>query len=452
MKYRWMAFILAGFTAAAMTACGSDAGNTETESPSVSYMDMKVGETASDIKADLKILTNRTDLIEEEFADYVTEFTAMYPNVTITYEGITDYDNDATTRLSSGDWGDICCIPATVDLSELNNYFESFGSYDDLKAVYEFTDKKMYGNTVYGIPSMGNVSGIVYNKAVFAEAGITELPATPDAFLEDLQLIADKTDAIPLYTNYAAGWTLTAWDAYISGGATGDADFKNNGLVHAKDPFAKRDDMTGPYAVYDVLYEAVSRGLTEDDPTTTDWEGCKAQINEGNIGCMVLGSWAVPQMQAGGPNADDIAYMPFPITVGGQQYASASADYCYGVNVNSSADEKTAAMLYIKWLTESSGYAGNQGGIPIVKGEAYPASLESFEDVTLITDNPASSGEEDLFNTINNDSEISLDSDSTHVAAIVEAAIGGTKTMEEIADEWNAAWTSAQESNGVTPE
>lgn len=452
MKHRWMAFILAGLTAAAMTACGSDAGTKEKERPSVSYMDMQVGETATDIKADLKILTNRTDLIEEEFAEYVTEFTAMYPNVTITYEGITDYDNDVTTRLTSGDWGDICCIPATVDLSELSNYFESFGSYDALKGVYEFTDKKMYDNTVYGIPSMGNVSGIVYNKAVFEAAGITELPKTPDAFLKDLQLIADHTDAIPLYTNYAAGWTLTAWDAYISGGATGDADFKNNGLVHAKDPFTKRDDMTGPYAVYDVLYEAVAQGLTEDDPTTTDWEGCKVQINEGNIGCMVLGSWAVPQMQAGGPNADDIAYMPFPITVDGQQYASASADYCYGVNVNSSADEKTAAMLYIKWLTESSGYAGSQGGIPIVKGDAYPESLESFTDVTLITDNPAPSGEEDLFNNINNGSEISLDSDPTHIAAIVEAAIGGTQTMEEIADEWNAAWTSAQESNGVTPQ
>ncbi len=452
MKHRWIAFVLAGLTAAVVIACSSDVGTKEKEGPSVSYMDMKVGETATDIKADLKILTNRTDLIEESFSAYVTEFTAMYPNVTITYEGITDYDNDATTRLTSGNWGDICCIPATVDLSELSNYFEAFGSYDALKEMYEFTDKKMYDNTVYGIPSMGNVSGIVYNKAVFEAAGITELPKTPDDFLEGLQLIADNTDAIPLYTNYAAGWTLTAWDAYISGGATGDADFKNNGLVHAKDPFAKREDMTGPYAVYDVLYEAVVRGLTEDDPTTTDWEGCKAQINEGNIGCMVLGSWAVPQMQAGGPNVGDIAYMPFPITVDGQQYASASADYCYGVNVNSSADEKTAAMLYIKWLTESSGYAGSQGGIPIVKGEAYPESLESFTNVTLVTDNPAPSGEEDLFNNINNSSELSLDSDPTHVAAIVEAAIGGTKTMEEIADEWNAAWTNAQESNGVTPQ
>lgn len=427
MKHRILALVLAGMLTAAATACGSTNSKTSKNAdakPTVAYKDMQVGETATDLKADLKILTNRTDLVDSDFQDYISEFNAMYPNITITYEGITDYDTDATTRLSSGDFKD----------------------------TYEFADKQMFNNEVYGIPTMGNVSGVVYNKAVFEKAGITELPTDPETFLADLKLIQEKTDAIPLYTNYAAGWTLTAWDAYISGGATGDADFKNNKLVHSKDPFAKHDDMTGPFAVYDTLYEAVKQGLTEEDPTTTDWEGCKAQINEGNIGCMVLGSWAVPQMQAGGPNADDIAYMPFPISVDGKQYASASADYCYGVNVNSTSEEKTAAMLYIKWLTESSGFAKTQGGIPIVKGDAYPDSLESFQSITLVTDNPAPAGEEDLFGKINNDSEISLDSDSTHVASIIEAAIGGNQTMEEIADEWNAAWTSAQEKNGVTPE
>ena len=31
------------------------------------------------------------------------------------------------------------------------------------------------------------------------------------------------------------------------------------------------------------------------------------------------------------PNAADIGYMPFPITVNGTQYASAGSDYCYGI-------------------------------------------------------------------------------------------------------------------------
>lgn len=147
---------------------------------------------------------------------------------------------------------------------------------------------------MYGIPSTGNAQGIVYNKKVFEAAGITTLPKTPDEFLDDLQKIKDYDPSIdPLYTNYAAGWTMTAWDAYTSGGATGDPNWMNITMPQTKDPFQKgilgADDM-GPYAVYYILYEAVKRGLTEADPTTTDWEGSKPRINNGQIGAMVLGS------------------------------------------------------------------------------------------------------------------------------------------------------------------
>lgn len=450
MKNRSMAIALSIMIMIVTTGCSnSDNSSGAIDTMTIAYKDMVVGETATDIEAELKILTNRTDLIDTDFSEYVNEFTSMYPNVKIKYEGITNYESDVTTRLTTGDWGDICCIPATVSLTDLGNYFESFGDYSYFEDVYELSDNKMYDNKVYGLPTMGSVSGIVYNTSVFKEAGITELPTTPDEFLNDLKKIDDNTDAIPMYTNYAAGWPLTAWDSYITG-STGDGDYKHNTLIHASNPFSRQNDLTGPYAIYYTLYEAVARGLSEDDPTTTDWEGCKGQINAGNIGCMVLGSWAIPQMKDAGENGDKIAYMPFPIEVNGNQYASAIADYCYGVNINSSSDDKTAAMLYIKYLTESSGYALAQGGIPIVKGDDYPEFLQSFKNVTLVSDNPALEGEERYFEDINNMSEISLDSDPTHVAEIIEAAIDGTKTFDEIMDEWNAAWTKAQQSVGVT--
>ena len=179
--------------------------------------------------------------MDSDFQDYISEFNAGRIRTlasTSPYEGITDYDTDATTTFFR-DRGDICCIPSTVDKSELSNYFEKIGDYGDFKDTYEFVDKQMFNNEVYGIPTMGNVSGIVYNKAVFEKAGITELPSDPETFLADLKLIQDKTDAIPLYTNYAAGWTLTAWDGYISGGATGDPDFKNNKLVVSEESVCK---------------------------------------------------------------------------------------------------------------------------------------------------------------------------------------------------------------------
>lgn len=204
-----------------------------------------MGKDYTDIKADLKFLTHKTDVIDTKFQEYIKEFQKMYPNVNIEYEGVTDYANGVTTRLSTGDWGDICMVPTTVDKDELENYFTSFGSYKTLSESYDFVDNLKYEDDVYGIPSMANVQGIVYNKAVFEEAGITELPKTPDEFLEDLQKIKDNTDAIPLYTNFAADWTMNAWDAYIDGNATGDPDFANEGRTKGKDPFADHGDGTG---------------------------------------------------------------------------------------------------------------------------------------------------------------------------------------------------------------
>lgn len=431
-----------GSSAAASTAGGDSASAEASGVPS--YASLKVGEDYTDLKADLKLISHRTDLIADgTFDNYVAEFQKMYPGINIKYEGITDYVGDMTTRLTSNDWGDICMIPTTIPLTELGDYFQVLCQLDEIKDEYNFADNRAFGQDVYGIPSTGNAQGIVYNKAVFEAAGITELPKTPDEFLADLQLIKDNTDAIPLYTNFAAGWTMTAWDAYISGGATGDSDWMNITMPQTKDPFADRGDGTGPYAVYKILYDAVSMGLTEDDPTTTDWEGCKPMINNGEIGCMVLGSWAIVQMQAAGDNADDIAYMPFPISVNGTQYASAGADYCFGVNKNISDDNKIASMLYIKWMSESSNFAYDQGGVPVLKSQEYPETLKAFDGIALVADAQAPAEIADLQPNVNQESELSLNADQTHVQRVVEAAINGDESYDDIIADWNEAWNAA---------
>lgn len=412
---------------------------------------LTLGEDYTDLSADLKFLTHKTDVVDTLFAEYVEEFQQMYPNINIEYEGITDYANDITLRLTTGDWGDICMIPTTVDKDELGNYFTPFGTSESLGGIYQanLLNNFAYQGTVYGIPSMVNVQGIVYNKAVFEAAGITEIPKTPDEFIAALQAIKDNTDAIPLYTNFAAQWTMGAWDAYIGGSATGDPDYMNEGLTKGENPFSDRGDGTGPYAVYNVLYEAVSQFLTEDDPTTTDWEGSKGMINRGEIGCMVLGSWAVTQMQEAGDNADDIGYMSFPITVNGQQYATAGPDYCYGINCNSSEEEQIAAMLYVKYLVEKSGFAETSGGLSVVEDAALPAALDAFDGIELVVDNPAQEGEETLFNDVNNESELGLNSSGAVATQIVEAAISGSASMEDLVNEWNDKWTAAQEKYGA---
>jgi len=268
-----------------------------------------------------------------------------------------------------------------------------------------YADHWEYQGEVYGVPSTATAQGIVYNKRVFEEAGVTELPKTPEDFIAALKKIKEHDPSIiPLYTNYAAGWTMGSWDDYTGISATGDVNYTNGTLLHEKDPFRDYGDSTHPYTVYKILYDAVAQGLTEDDYSTTDWEGCKGMINRGEIGCMVLGSWAYPQMEAAGDNAADIGYMPFPVTVNGKQYALAGPDYCYGINKNASDDEKQAGIIFVKWMTEQSGFVYNEDGLPIKAGSTE--TKLSFDNVEFLQEAPAAEGEEDLLNELNSESEL----------------------------------------------
>lgn len=433
-------------------AADAGAASTGAAEGDLSYANIKLGEDYTDLTATITLFNHRTDMDSADYGgknweSYLADFNAVYPNITVEITTDTNYADDALTHLQSGDYETIMMIPQ-VDKADLSNYFISYGDLDTMKGQINYATAWEYGGEVYGVPSSATTQGIVYNKKVFEEAGVTELPKTPEEFLTALQAIKDNTDAIPLYTNYAAGWTMGAWDAYIGNNATGDTTYMNQKLVHTKDPFQDYGDDTHAYAVYKVLYDAVAQGLIEDDYSTTDWEGCKGMINNGEIGCMVLGSWAYPQMEAGGPNAADIGYMPFPITVNGQQYASAGADYSYAINVNASADEQAAAMVFVKWLTEESGYSYNEDGLPVAK--SITDTKLAFDGVTFLEDEPSVAGEEDLLNEMNSESELNINAGGNDkIQKIIEHAANGDMTFDEVMAEWNEAWSDAQEVCGV---
>ncbi|MBD5448962.1 MAG: carbohydrate ABC transporter substrate-binding protein [Lachnospiraceae bacterium] len=415
----------------------------------LTYASINLGDDYQDITTTIKFIHHKTDREEDgTIADLISKFNVMYPNITVETEGITDYAEDALLRLSTGDWGDVMFIPA-VDAADLPSYFVPYGTVDEMSGLVNFADQwKDAAGNCYGIGYMGNAQGILYNTKVFADAGVTTLPKTPDEFIAALQAIKDNTDAIPLYTNYAAGWTMGGqWDAFLGAITTGDETWLNQKFVHTAEPFKDNGDGTGAYALYKILYDAVEQGLIEEDYTTTDWEGCKAMINNGEIGAMVLGSWAIAQMKAAGDHPDDIGYMPFPITVNGQQYTTAGPDYCYGINVNASDDNKAAAMTFVKFMVEESGWCDLEGGYPISK--TAPTSFV-FDGVNVVTNVTSLPGEEDDMNQMNAESELSFNAGGdAKIQAIVEAAATGSQSFDDIMADWTAKWNLAQEELGI---
>ena len=431
-------------TAGSSTDTGSDA-TASGDGSGLSYTSLNLDDY-TDLTASIKFLHHKTDRQEDGTMDsMIAAFNEKFPNITVTTEAVTDYAEDALLRLSTGDWGDVMFIPA-VDKTDLSTYFMPLDTLDNLSQELNFVDAWEFGGNCYGIPYMANAQGVLYNKSVFEAAGISDLPTTPDELIADLQLIKDNTDAIPLYTNYAAGWTMGAWDAYVGIVSNGDNTYMNQKLVHTAEPFTNPGDGTGAYSVYKILYDAVEQGLIEDDYTTTDWEGCKGMLNRGEIGVMVLGSWAYAQMQEAGDKPEDVGYMPFPITVNGTQYVSAGGDYNYGINANSSDENKLASLVFVKWMVEESNWCYNEGGYTVVKGGENPEMYAAFDGCEVLSDQPALSGEETFLNDMNVESELSINAGGNDkVQRIVEAAATGSESFDDIMADWNQKWQDAQE-------
>ena len=243
----------------------TETAEAETPEGVPTYSQITVGEDYTDLTASIKWTTHRTDRGEDGTLDaLVADFNKVYPNITVEVEAIPDFAEEALLRLTAGEYADIMAIPA-IDKAEYGTYFYPLDTVENMENEINFASQTEYDGYTYGVPYMANAQGVVYNKAVFEAAGVTEIPKTPDEFIAALQAIKDNTDAIPLYTNYAAGWTMGAWDAYVGCVSNGDDTYMNQKFVHTAEPFKDNGDGTGAFALYKILYDATANGLIEDD-------------------------------------------------------------------------------------------------------------------------------------------------------------------------------------------
>ncbi|MGT2783599.1 ABC transporter substrate-binding protein [Streptococcus pasteurianus] len=400
------------------------------------------GSSDSDVET-ITFINHKTDWeTNGKWDEYIAKFNEKYPDIKVEVQTITDYAGQMKTRMNSKEYGDVLMIPGDISPKDYENFFEPLGDTEELSEKYLGLNDRSYEGVQYGIPSQMNATGLVVNKKVFEDAGITEFPKTTEDFIAALKKIKENDSSIvPLYTNYAAGWTLSNWN-FTRPGVSGDPDFTNE-MTSDTSPFDEGDTM---YTIYNTLYTVAKEGLIESDPTTSDWEQSKVDLANGKVAVMVLGSWAVPQIQKiNEDNADNIMFEAFPVTASdGKQYMPIGGDYNYGINVNSK--HKKAARKFIDWMVNESDYAVDNGGIPTVKGAEYPKALQDSQDagVELIEENPAPEGKESLFSDINNESELGIGSTDTEKQRIIDAAVGNSKeSFDDIMKDFNTRWANA---------
>lgn len=447
-----------------LTACGGTAENNPTADTTAAA---GAGETSaaadggettaaaadstSGLSGTIKVLHHRTDRDQDgTMAELTKGFNELYPNVKVEYQSFTNYADDIATMMQSDNYGDVVMTPQALKQADLPNFFAPFGSYDELSQKYYWLENYSVDGQVYALPTGGTASGVLYNKKVWADAGITSLPTTTEEFIACLKQIEANTDAIPYYTNYNAGWCITQWQSLVVG-ASGDPDYNTKLLTERTDLFSAGS----PYdAVYGTLFDIYADPtLHEEDPMTTDWEGCKPAFAQGKIATMVLGSWAISQFQEAavqvGADPADVGYMPFPNSIDGKIYSVSSNDYMMSVNKNSS--NLDAAMAYARWFCTDSGFAQNEGEISGLKGAAMPETLSSFDElgVQLFVENPAPAELIGKFDEIAKASEVDPwgDASTNYKFRMAEAAFNGQgrEAYDKIAADVNAAWAASRD-------
>jgi ABC-type glycerol-3-phosphate transport system substrate-binding protein len=406
--------------------------------------DAKAADDPSKVTGTIKVLTVRTDLVQDGTMDkYAAEFNKTYPKVKVEFEALTDYEAEVKIRMNTENYGDVLLIPAVIKKDDYPKFFASLGTQEERSKKYRFTDFTTVDGKVYGQSPVAVSPGFVYNKRIWREAGVTDWPTTPAEFLQDLKAIKARTDAIPYYTNFAAGWTLSSWTS-VNGSV--HCDPKATDKLAEGDPWAEGADLR----VGDtLLHDIVKSGLIEKDPTTSNWEESKPRTAKGEIATQWLGTWAIVQFQdaarKAGVNPDDIGFMPFPAQTDGTFCAVIGPDYNQAVNVHSK--HKEAARAWIDWFTDKSTYVKDNLAISPLKDAPLPEVLKPYEDegVKFIE---VDDGKGAQVKNIDNQSEIGIYAPE-YRQNLVDLARGARKgSLDGFLDDLSKRWTDAQKNLG----
>ncbi|MEU6002085.1 extracellular solute-binding protein [Streptomyces sp. NPDC047197] len=394
----------------------------------------------------ITVLTNRTDLVQDgTMKKYAAEFKKTYPKVAVKFQGITDYEGEVKIRMNTENYGDVLLIPSVIAKGDYPKFFAPLGDTEDMARTYRFTGKTDVKGKTYGIANFGTVNGLVYNKAVWKKAGITDWPTTPAQFLGDLKQIKAKTGATPYYTNFKDGWPLSSPWTNSVGSVSCDAK-ASDALATTDKPWAKGSDLN---VLDSLLHDIVHEKMSEKDPTTTNWETSKTDLAKGEIGSMLLGSWAVNQIRdaarKAGHDPDDIGFMPVPVQKGGKFCATMLSDYQLAVNAHS--ENKSAARAWIDWFTEKSGFAAEEGGVSALSSMGFPDVLKPYEDndVKLVERSEAKT---EQVNAIDNASEIGL-AKQDYRQKLIDIARGAQKgSLQDYFDDLDKRWADAAATAG----
>ncbi len=418
----------------ALAACGTSASS----EPAAGGESAAAGEASSESAAPAadgeKVtvnMINTKDDITEGLAALEAAFEAKNPNIDILVETLgSDSDTVIQARDAAGDLPDIMPVfnmgpeaqAAWVNSGKIQDIsgLKAFQALpDDIKGMVTTEDGEAYcvllSTTAYPI---------IYNKALFKQAGITEVPRTLDAMKE----ACDKLQAAgitPFLSGAKDGWTVSnqVWRAgldaffpaeWLDKKYAGEASFKDYG-----------------YGIFDFLDLYIAN--TQDKPLDTDYMTQLTLFAEGEGAMIAQGPWAYNNVIDMAPEMAD-AYGAFPIPFHNEEENNpmfVMQEMAYMVSADANMDAVDAWFSFIVEDPEGREIFGKQLNV------MNPYGIENTMDPILSDIDTYVSAGNYVFDTIdNNRAEEFFMIDWTNI----QEYMGGTLTQDQMLENMDKAW------------
>ena len=302
-------------------------------------------ENKSELEGVITFVSNRTDK-RVELEELIEEFERINPKVNIELELLGDAEYILSRRAIVDELPDVTLIPGQIKASEYDKYFLSL---DDLgfssDNIYNYYTGVGSDNKLYNLTTSISWNGVIYNKKVFEEANIENIPKTREEFLEVCKKIK-SLGKIPIALNYKQGWAISQWIDVIPNIL--NTKLESEVIINNKDILGEESTL---FKSLEILRDIVKNYYCEEDLINYEWETCKNDIKDGNI-AMFLGSSAfISQLEDMGMDSDEIGIFPFM----GSNSLYIFGEYRFGIAKNTKYPE--VAKEFLKFIFENDRYS-----------------------------------------------------------------------------------------------
>ena len=375
---------------ALVAACAPGASNTtdETSSSSTVVTDAsKLGEVTLTVW-DQEVRGGQND----EMVALNEAFHEKYPNITIKRNSQSFDDLGKTLRLAlSG--------PDAPDVVESNNarnqmgdfvkanqiislepYAEAYGWKDRFPAsVLDLAsysaDAKTFGSgNLYGLPQMGEIVGVYYNKQKLADLGL-EVPTTWSEFTSQLKTIKDSGET-PLMLGDLEKWPAIHVFGPIQAAHTPAAEIMELGLGN---PGGDWTDATNTAAATEFA-EWVTAGYFNSDINGSKYDDVVAKFGAGTGVFLLAGSWNTVTLDP--LMGDNLGFFAPPPAVAGDA-SSTTGGTSLPFTITTASKHPDAGAAYIDFLTSDDAMKiiADTGNLPVLHSAELAPTSGAGKDV-----------------------------------------------------------------------